>query len=176
MTASEAKIRANRENARRSTGPRSESGKRRASTNARRHGLAIPIDVLPELWPAVERLTGFFVGHHPSPERREAARRLALAQVDLGRIRHARHEATRTLVENPGLWVDQTVPEFHYGRPPDKSLHVVFMAARLGKAAATNARLPALAAWCRTLDRLDRYERRALSRRKTAARNLADLE
>lgn len=36
---SEAKIRANRHNARRSTGPRSEGGKARSARNARRHGV-----------------------------------------------------------------------------------------------------------------------------------------
>jgi hypothetical protein len=41
--ASERQIAANRQNARKSTGPRSASGKKRASWNAYRHGLSKPI-------------------------------------------------------------------------------------------------------------------------------------
>jgi hypothetical protein len=41
--ASERQIEANRRNARNSTGPRSRSGKKRASANAFRHGLTKPI-------------------------------------------------------------------------------------------------------------------------------------
>ena len=41
--ASERQIAANRRNARRSTGPRSRSGKKRTSQNAFRHGLTKPI-------------------------------------------------------------------------------------------------------------------------------------
>jgi len=41
--ASERQIEANRRNARKSTGPRSTSGKKRASGNAFRHGLTKPI-------------------------------------------------------------------------------------------------------------------------------------
>ena len=40
---SPAKIRANRRNARRSTGPRSRAGKAIAARNSRRHGLTLPV-------------------------------------------------------------------------------------------------------------------------------------
>lgn len=43
--------RANRANARRSTGPRSAAGKTRSARNALRHGLAIPIHEMAELGP-----------------------------------------------------------------------------------------------------------------------------
>lgn len=41
---SDRRIKANRENAKRSSGPKSETGKRRVSQNARRHGLSTPPD------------------------------------------------------------------------------------------------------------------------------------
>lgn len=46
-TASAAQIAANRENAKRSTGPRTVAGKRRSATNAMRHGLTAARPVLP---------------------------------------------------------------------------------------------------------------------------------
>ncbi len=45
--ASDAQIRANRENARRSSGPRTSAGKRQASENSTKHGLAGEVPVLP---------------------------------------------------------------------------------------------------------------------------------
>lgn len=176
MTTSEAKIRANRENAKRSTGPRSVLGKRRASANARRHSLAVAIETIPEFRAEVELFERLLAGDQPSLELREATRRFALAQVDLCRIRRARHEASRAMVENLEEWVNQTAPEFHYRRPADKALPMVVLAERPGRAEGTNNPLPELAAWSRTIDRLDRYERRALSRRKAAARVVLDLE
>jgi hypothetical protein len=53
---SPAKIRANRQNARRSTGPRSASGRRRVAKNALRHGLAVPVALHPAANEAAERL------------------------------------------------------------------------------------------------------------------------
>lgn len=175
MTSS-ARCRANRENARRSTGPRTAAGKRRSSGNARRHGLAIPIEAIPQLDAEAEQLAQVLAGDRPSEARLQVARRMAEAEVDLRRIRQARHEAIRLMVEDPQAWVDQTTPRFHFVKAVRKDWSQVLIALRLAQADATNARMLALSAWSRTLDRLQRYERRALSRRKTAARDLADLD
>ncbi len=48
MPASEAQIRANRENAARSTGPKTDEGKERSRANALKHGLTGGGIVLPE--------------------------------------------------------------------------------------------------------------------------------
>ena len=56
MTASISKIIANRLNARRSTGPRTVSGKRRASQNALQHGLSLPSYLFPPTQPLFEEV------------------------------------------------------------------------------------------------------------------------
>ena len=57
-----ARVRANRANARRSTGPKTLGGKSAASRNALRHGLAIPVTVDPSLADEVERLARMIAG------------------------------------------------------------------------------------------------------------------
>src|SRR6478752_2477062 len=60
-TPSEAQLRANRLNAQKSTGPRTEEGKQRASLNATRHGLTAQILTLtPEGLKALQVLIGDF--------------------------------------------------------------------------------------------------------------------
>ena len=84
---SEAKAAANRRNAKRSTGPRTASGKARASRNAFRHGLSIAMrtdltDIL-EVSEYFRSLMGEFGGAD-----REQAVRAAEGQAELLRVRH----------------------------------------------------------------------------------------
>jgi hypothetical protein len=81
---------ANRANARASTGPRTAAGKARAARNARGHGLSVPVLHDPALAPEVERLARAIAGAQAEPELYEAACRIAEAQIDLVRVRHAR--------------------------------------------------------------------------------------
>ena len=85
-----ARVRANRRNARRSTGPRTSEGKSRVAKNAVRHGLAISVTADPALADASERLARVIAGHHVDPARLEGARRVAEAQIDLLRVRRVR--------------------------------------------------------------------------------------
>ncbi len=63
MPSSEARIRANRENAKRSTGPKTEEGKAQSRRNALKHGLAGAGVVLPDKDAAeVERRTAVYAG------------------------------------------------------------------------------------------------------------------
>jgi hypothetical protein len=82
--ASDRQIAANRRNAGASTGPRSSSGKQRASYNAYRHGLAAGS---PRLADVIERYARNIAGKHASPLILECARAAAQAHFDLARIR-----------------------------------------------------------------------------------------
>jgi hypothetical protein len=119
-------LEANRTNARASTGPRTRRGKDRSSRSAIRHGLSIPVVSVSLLSEQVEQLAHEIVAGSTSIVLLEHARRVAEAQIDLQRIKRARHE--------------------------------IF--ALMGGANRT------LGAHLRKLAVLDRYERRARSRRK----------
>jgi hypothetical protein len=86
------KITANRANAQASTGPRTARGKHRVAQNACRHGLSLPIVSIPALSQKAESLAREFAGESADQELLELARRVAEAQIDLLRIRQARHD------------------------------------------------------------------------------------
>ena len=128
-----ARARASRDNARRSTGPKTPAGKARARRNARRHGLTLPVLADPALTPEIDALAHAIArsvaGETYDARQHALACRIAEAAIDLRRVR----------------------------------------AAKLPLVAALHAD-PKNAAPLAPLARLDRYERRALSRRKSAIR------
>lgn len=127
MTASQYKLIANRLNAQRSTGPRSVSGKRRASQNAMRHGLSLPAHLFPTTKPLFEEIYVALkaevavspsaeadgpkarAGQHPTvtgfldiqDPRSDTIARLASTVLDLCRLRAARRRLVARLIENP---------------------------------------------------------------------------
>ncbi len=86
-----ARVRANRANAKRSTGPKTKDGKLRSALNAYKHGLTIPAVMLPEYEPVVHEYAAQLVGGDASSELRVAAMAFAEAQVDIDRVRRIRH-------------------------------------------------------------------------------------
>jgi hypothetical protein len=84
------KVRANRQNARASTGPKSATGKARSSANARRHRLAVPIWSDPVLTADVVALAKHIAGTHPSPQVMAHAQQVADAQIEVVRVRRWR--------------------------------------------------------------------------------------
>ena len=89
-TSSRARIRANRRNARRSTGPKTPTGKARASKNAFRHGLAIRHIVDADRKQRIRELAGLMIGSHQDADCLDLALRVAAAELDLLHVRAVR--------------------------------------------------------------------------------------
>src|SRR5262245_37331486 len=140
------RIESNRHNAKASTGPRTMRGKTRAAQNALHHGLSLSIVADQALSVEVENLAREFAGERATPEILEHARRVAAAQIDLVRIRGARYDFFARNEPAPS----------RSSATPESSNKLVSVSLDL---------LAELAA-------IDRYERRALSRRKFAIREL----
>ena len=88
--ATEKQIAANRENAKRSTGPKTAAGRLRSSRNAVRHGLSCPLDLaMSEKADAIARL---LAGKGANDEQLTSTMQVAHAQVELLQIRRVRAE------------------------------------------------------------------------------------
>jgi hypothetical protein len=102
---SPAKIRANRRNALRSTGPRSCAGKAIAARNARRHGLTLPVLDEPSLAPEVvalaRRIEISETGDAADAAGHALACRIAEAMIDLRRVRLAKLPLVAALHADP---------------------------------------------------------------------------
>jgi hypothetical protein len=90
---SERQIVANRQNGRRSRGPKSSAGKRHSSANAFRHGLSRKIGARGD--PETDALAHLLIAENADEERLEHARSVVRAHFDLLRIR----EVKRDLIE-----------------------------------------------------------------------------
>ena len=160
---SDHKITANRSNARASTGPKTADGRARSAGNALRHALSLPVCSDPALSEEVETLAREIAGPHANAETQELARRVAEAQIDLRRVRCARHQ----LLSNA---LSERMKMKFLGRlrakAPDISMEsVATVLPQVPHRLATT-----LSQEVRQLLAMDRYERRALSRRKFAIR------
>jgi hypothetical protein len=136
------KTAANRRNAQHSTGPRTARGKGRAKHNALRHGLAVTLSATGSIDRDIERLALRITGANPDPCRWHFAIIAAEAELDLRQVRAVRLS-----------WLASKTPPS--SSPGDQDQE------RNGLATS----LP-------NLLRLERYERRALSRRDRALRLL----
>src|ERR1700722_4375653 len=172
--------RANRANAKSSTGPKTAAGKARAAQNAFRHGLNVPVRSDPLLAPEIEAMARRISGRYADDKTMEWARRIAEAQFDLNCVRSRRRLLITQFLVDPyfvprhirrlQLWVlhlalgarfrvlpveGHKIKEIFRPIPPESEEKL-----------ATILRQKTL-----ELATLDRYERRALSRRKAAIRN-----
>ena len=159
---------------------RRNRGWRGCAPASRKLALAIPVTTDPALADASERLARVIAGHDVDPARLEGARRVAEAQIDLLRVRRVRVALLndpRARVKEPSVRqvihaLKQLDSELlRAGRKLDETGKIVARAVNgvnaRGKPLTLAEGLDVLAA---ELSRLDRYERRALSRRKFAIR------
>ena len=141
------KIRANRANAKASTGPRTTRGKSKAAQNARRHGLSLSINADPA-YAAQVRNSRTRSRERASPDIFEPAHCFAEAEIDLIRIRQARRKLFSMYL-------------------PSEEMSTLKIEPMQAKEFAVK-----LSDLTERLILIDRYERRALSRRKFAIREL----
>jgi len=170
---SERKITANRANARASTGPRTTRGRARAARNALRHALSLPVCSIPALSEEVETLAREIAGRGANAQTQELARRVAEAQIDLRRVRSARHQLLFDTLnkENYESYANMRMKvkllrALLRPNPPDISMEALEFATPQGP----DKLATILSGKAKKLLAMDRYERRALSRRKFAIR------
>jgi hypothetical protein len=174
---SERKITANCANAQASTGPKTARGRSHAARNALRHALSLPVYSDPVLSEEVEAFAREIIGTASNPEMQELARRIAEAQIDLRRVRHARHQILSQALSDPDYESEVMLGKKDalvircartFGPLTPMSDDVVKFLNSKPKGPYKLATI--LADKTRQLFALDRYERRALSRRKFAIR------
>src|SRR5262249_51310961 len=95
------KMKANRANSRFSTGPNTAQGKTHAARNARRHGLSVSVLLDRARSAEAENLAREIAGEGATHEILSFARRVAEPQIDLIRIRQARHDLLSRDLNDP---------------------------------------------------------------------------
>jgi len=174
--ATERQIAANRRNARRSTGPRSRAGKKRASRNSYRHGLSSGVATSAEFAKHVETLARKIAGCGADAVSLEVARAVARAEFELAQIRRVRVALIARMAEFGELEVPdplrtcrdviRSLTSIDRGRPCDLPTPPSVPSTEPERSAeAVRRALPELL-------KLDRYERRATARRDRATRHL----
>jgi hypothetical protein len=135
---SDRKAASNRKNAQKSTGPRSELGRRHSRSNALRHGLAIAIGSDPSFHEDINVLAKALMDDRGEQNVGEFALQAAEAEIDLLRIRKLRASRFNAVFG---------------GSEPKHDDHSELY---------------------EELAKLERYERRAFSRRKRALRAMSE--
>lgn len=144
------RIRANRQNAQASTGPKSANGKAIVARNAIRHGLTMPILCEPSVAAVIEPLAKKIAGSQEA--KLIQARRIALSQLEIDRARTARNTAYQAIEDSLGATLNS-----------------------VADAKDTEAAAGRLIDLVQKLIALDRYEQRALARRKQLIRELSHI-
>ena len=178
--ASERQIAANRRNARKSTGPRSGAGKKRASRNAYRHGLSLSITSTAAVAKQIDNLVREIAGDSKDAIMLERARAIAQAELELARVRRAKV----ALIERVSAFGELDPPRFFTSVTRVIRFLNAFYPGRvaLPKPLDSSATMPrqvpdrsaeAVRRVLPQLRKLDRYERRAAAHRERAVLDLS---
>jgi hypothetical protein len=172
------KLRANGDNARASTGPRTAAGKVRARRNAYKHGLSVPVMADSSLAAEVKILARKIAGEGANDQVKRLAVSIAEAHIDVLRVRRARNEllSRAPLCPVPNIFPDDWDLEVGRSWGSDNPKRMSRAHKRsIEKSIERDEFGPTLADCAASLTAMDRYERRALSRRKFAIRALDAL-
>jgi hypothetical protein len=171
--ATQRQIEANRRNAQKSTGPKTQAGRDRSRLNALKHGLSrmLPASdpVPPPVLPLAQAIVGEAATH---PEALALAEVVAAESLTLLAIRRRRTE----LIAGQADAACPNTPPGLSTAGADAALEVPLTCHAEGPASSvgrTERSCPA--DLVRDLSRLDRYERRAIARRSRALRALEDV-
>jgi hypothetical protein len=173
---------ANQANAKVSTGPRTAAGKRTVAQNAFRHGLNLPALCDEALVPEIEALAQRIVGGSIDPLFLGLARQIAAAQIELNRVRSNK---LRLIAVANAQVTGEPLGDIREGNKPTRKLRAAFVAAVVERSSSSIGHdVPprceglslTLDDLCLEVELLDRYERRAISRRKFAIRNFDALK
>jgi hypothetical protein len=179
--ATERQIAANRLNARKSTGPRSNATKKRASRNAYRHGLASSVASCAATAKWLKALARKIAGGSTNEIVLEHARRAAQAELDLARVRRVKVAVIQRVSALGAL-----DPPQRFGSLPEEIRYLKSILSgrappslpeRIDPSATMPAREPertaeALRRALPELLQLNRYESRAVARRDRAIREI----
>ena len=184
--ASERQIAANRRNARKSTGPLSGAGRKRASRNAYRHGLTLSISSTAAFAKQLDKLVHKIAGDTEDEIVLERARAVAQAELELARVRRAKV----ALIERASAFGELDPPQLTAagcirllnavlrGRDINAVLrgrHIESIDASAAMPSQEPERsAEAVRRVLPELRKLDRYERRAAAQRDRAVLDLSD--
>jgi hypothetical protein len=168
---SERMIASNRSNGRRSRGPRTVAGKDSSRRNAFRHGLAVRVLTDPAMCAKVEKLARIIAGADADEVRLHYARIIAEAQCDLDRVQDAKVALLNSCLgemTSPNTAQSDFAPDLE---STDRDCETDDLSG-----SECSQDLALISTVLRQLCRLNRYEDKAISRRRRAIRALATLQ